>query len=46
MSGSETPFDNIEGSHEYVSLLAEAIAFAVSSLPPGGAAPATPGGGA
>jgi len=23
---SETPFDNIEGSHEYVSLLAEAIA--------------------
>jgi len=23
--GSETPFDNIESSHEYVSLLAEAV---------------------
>ena len=23
--GSETPFDNIEGSHEYVALLAEAL---------------------
>jgi hypothetical protein len=25
MPNSETPFDNIEGSHEYVALLAEAI---------------------
>ncbi len=24
--GAETPFDSIEGSHEYVTLLAEAIA--------------------
>lgn len=24
-NGSETPFDSIEGSHEYVALLAEAI---------------------
>jgi hypothetical protein len=32
MSHSETPFDNIESSHEYVSLLAEAIAFALSEV--------------
>ena len=25
MADQETPFDNIEGSHEYVALLAEAI---------------------
>ena len=25
MAGCETPFDTIEGSHEYVALLAEAI---------------------
>ena len=25
MSAAETPFDNIEGSHEYVALLAEAL---------------------
>jgi len=29
---SETPFDNIESSHEYVSLLAEAIALALSEV--------------
>jgi hypothetical protein len=29
---SETPFDNIESSHEYVTLLAEAIAVAVSEV--------------
>jgi hypothetical protein len=28
----ETPFDNIESSHEYVGLLAEAIAEAVASI--------------
>ena len=29
---SETPFDNIESSHEYVSLLAEAIAEALAEV--------------
>jgi hypothetical protein len=29
---SETPFDNIESSHEYVRLLAEAIAVALSEV--------------
>jgi hypothetical protein len=29
---SETPFDNIENSHEYVSLLAEAIADALAEV--------------
>jgi hypothetical protein len=29
---SETPFDNIESSHEYVSLLAEAIDVALAEL--------------
>jgi hypothetical protein len=29
---SETPFDNIEGSHEYVALLAEALAEARSDV--------------
>jgi hypothetical protein len=29
---SETPFDNIESSHEYVTLLAEAIALALSEV--------------
>jgi hypothetical protein len=29
---SETPFDNIESSHEYVTLLAEAIDVAVAEL--------------
>jgi hypothetical protein len=29
---SATPFDNIESSHEYVSLLAEAIAVALSEV--------------
>jgi len=29
---SETPFDNIESSHEYVSLLAEAIEVAVAEV--------------
>jgi formiminotetrahydrofolate cyclodeaminase len=29
---SETPFDNIESSHEYVSLLAKAIEDAVSEV--------------
>jgi len=28
----ETPFDNIESSHEYVSLLAEAIAEAIADV--------------
>ncbi len=29
---SETPFDNIESSHEYVSLLAEAIEVALAEV--------------
>jgi hypothetical protein len=29
---SETPFDNIESSHEYVRLLADAIALALSEV--------------
>jgi hypothetical protein len=29
---SETPFDNIESSHEYVSLLAEAIDIALAEV--------------
>ena len=29
---SETPFDNIESSHEYVSLLAEAIEVAIAEV--------------
>ena len=29
---SETPFDNIESSHEYVNLLAEAVALALSEV--------------
>jgi hypothetical protein len=29
---SETPFDNIESSHEYVTLLADAIAVALSEV--------------
>jgi hypothetical protein len=29
---SETPFDNIEGSHEYVRLLEEAVALALSEV--------------
>jgi hypothetical protein len=29
---SETPFDNIESSHEYVSLLADAIAEAIEEV--------------
>jgi len=29
---SETPFDNIESSHEYVTLLAEAIEVALAEL--------------
>jgi hypothetical protein len=29
---AETPFDNIESSHEYVSLLAEAIAVALAEV--------------
>jgi hypothetical protein len=29
---SETPFDNIESSHEYVTLLAEAIALSLSEV--------------
>lgn len=29
---AETPFDNIESSHEYVSLLAEAIAIALAEV--------------
>jgi len=29
---SETPFDNIESSHEYVTLLAEAIEVAISEV--------------
>jgi hypothetical protein len=32
ISRSETPFDNIENSHEYVSLLAEAIADAQADV--------------
>jgi hypothetical protein len=32
ISRSETPFDNIENSHEYVSLLAEAIADAKADV--------------
>jgi hypothetical protein len=31
-SGSETPFDNIEASHEYVSLLAEAVKEAITEV--------------
>ena len=31
-SRSETPFDNIESSHEYVSLLAEAIEEALAEV--------------
>lgn len=31
-SGSETPFDNIESSHEYVSLLAEAVKEAITEV--------------
>lgn len=29
---AETPFDNIESSHEYVSLLAEAVAAAIAEV--------------
>ncbi len=29
---SETPFDNIEASHEYVSLLAEAVKEAIAEM--------------
>jgi hypothetical protein len=29
---SETPFDNIESSHEYVSMLAEAIEVAIAEV--------------
>jgi len=29
---SETPFDNIESSHEYVTLLAEAVEVAITEL--------------
>ena len=29
---SETPFDNIESSHEYVALLAEAVEVAITEL--------------
>lgn len=29
---SETPFDNIENSHEYVSMLAEAIGIALAEV--------------
>ena len=29
---AETPFDNIESSHEYVSLLAEAIEVAIAEV--------------
>jgi hypothetical protein len=29
---SETPFDNIESSHEYVSLLAEAVDVAIAEV--------------
>jgi hypothetical protein len=29
---SETPFDNIENSHEYVTLLAEAVELAVQDV--------------
>ena len=29
---SETPFDNIEGSHEYVTLLAEAVEVAITEV--------------
>ena len=29
---SETPFDNIEGSHEYVSLLADAVQQAITEV--------------
>jgi hypothetical protein len=29
---SETPFDNIEGSHEYVTLLAEAVETAITEV--------------
>jgi hypothetical protein len=29
---SETPFDNIESSHEYVSMLADAIAVALAEV--------------
>jgi len=29
---SETPFDNIESSHEYVSLLAEAVEVAIAEV--------------
>jgi len=29
---SETPFDNIESSHEYVTLLAEAVEVAIADL--------------
>jgi hypothetical protein len=32
ISRSETPFDNIENSHEYVSLLAEAIQDALAEV--------------
>ena len=32
MNRSETPFDNIENSHEYVSLLAEAIEDALKDV--------------
>jgi hypothetical protein len=32
ISRSETPFDNIENSHEYVSLLSEAIADAKADV--------------
>jgi hypothetical protein len=32
ISRSETPFDNIENSHEYVSLLAEAIKDALADV--------------
>jgi hypothetical protein len=31
-SPSETPFDNIEASHEYVSLLAEAVKEAITEV--------------
>ena len=32
ISRSETPFDNIENSHEYVSLLAEAVQVALAEV--------------
>jgi hypothetical protein len=31
-NGAETPFDNIEGSHEYVALLADAVEVAVTEV--------------